>query len=104
MSNSLITEVLKIEREADNILNDARLEAERVISNIDKEVKSIKTALESEFQYKLGKLKEEIAAQQRLEEERLRNDYELPKRKFLNIDNKKKEDAINCVLKYIQAL
>ena len=104
MSNSLIAEVLKIEREADNILNDARLEAERVISNIDKEVKSIKTALESEFKHTLEKLKEEIAAQQRLEEERLWNDYELPKRKFLNIDNKKKEDAINCVLKYIQAL
>lgn len=104
MNNSLIAEVLKIEQEADNILNDARLEAEKVISSIDKEVKSIKTALESEFQHKLGKLKEEIAAQQRLEEERLRNDYELSKRKFLNIDNKKKEDAINCVLKYIQAL
>ena len=46
MSDHLITEILKIEEEADRIVNEARLKAREITANVHHEIESIKITCE----------------------------------------------------------
>jgi len=101
MSDHLITEILKIEEEADRIVNDARQKAGEIIVNIHHEIESIKITRENEYRQKLEIGKASIAKLQKSEEEGLRNESELLKKKLLNINGKSMEDAVTWVVKHI---
>jgi F0F1-type ATP synthase membrane subunit b/b' len=101
MSDHLIVDVLKIEEEADNIINDGKQKAEKIVANIHDEIESIKTNLEKEYRQKLELLKAKIADLQKTEEERLRNEFELLRRNILHINSKIMEDAVKWVIKHI---
>ena len=74
MSDHLITEVLKIEEEADRIVNEARRKAKEIAANVHHETESIKTTCENEYIQKLAIVKARIAELQKSEEEGLRNE------------------------------
>ena len=101
MSDHLITEVLKIEEDADRILNEARLKAREIIANVHHETESIETTCENEYRQKLEIVKARIAELQKSEEEGLRNESELLKKKLLNINSKSIEAAVTWVVKHI---
>ena len=101
MSDHLIKEVLNTEAEADNIVNNARQKTERIIADIDNEINLIKGILENKQHQKLELLRAEIVNLQMSEEEGLRNESELLKKKLLNINNKSMEDAVTWVVKHI---
>ncbi|MFN3531773.1 MAG: hypothetical protein ACK41Q_04550 [Candidatus Brocadia sp.] len=101
MTDHLIADILKIEVEADNIVNGGKQKAEKIIANIRDEIESIKTNLEKEYRQKLEILKVKIADLQKSEEERLRNEFELLKGNLLHINSKIVEDAVNWVIKLI---
>ena len=101
MSDHLITEVLKIEEDADRILNEARLKAREIIANVHHETESIETTCENKYSQKLEIVKARIAELQKSEEEGLRNESELLKKKLLNINSKSMEDAVRWVVKHI---
>ncbi|MEK6559306.1 MAG: hypothetical protein AABZ43_04095 [Planctomycetota bacterium] len=101
MSDHLIKEVLNIEAEADNIVNNARQKAERIIADVDNEINLIKNNLENKYHQKLELLRAEIVNLQMSEEERLKNEFESLKEKLLHIDGKSMENAVNWVLKRI---
>ncbi|HHT9114231.1 MAG: hypothetical protein HZA47_11560 [Planctomycetes bacterium] len=101
MSDHLITEVLKIEEGADRILNEARQKAREIIVNVHHETESIETTCENEYRKKLEIVKARIAELQKSEEEGLRNESELLKKKLLNINSKSMEDVVTWVVKYI---
>lgn len=101
MSDHLIKEVLNIEAEADNIVNNARQKAERIIANIDNEINLIKGILENKQHQKLELLRAEIVNLQMSEEERLKNEFESLKEKLLHIDSKSLGNTVNWVLKRI---
>ena len=101
MSDHLITEVLKIEEEADRIVNEARQKAKEVTANVHHETKSIETTCENEYRKKLDIVKARIAELQKSEEEGLRNESELLKKKLFNINSKSTEDVVRWVLKHI---
>lgn len=101
MSDHLITEILKIEEEADRIVNEARLKAREIIADIHNEVESIKTTYENEYLQKLEIVKARIHELQKSEEEGLRNESEALKKKLLNINSKSMEDAVRWVVKHI---
>ena len=101
MSDHLIADVLKIELEADTIVRDAKQKAGKIIADIHNEIGSIKTNLENEYRQKLETLKSKTFDLQKSEEERLRNEFELFKKKLLHIDDKILEDAVKWVVKHI---
>lgn len=101
MGDHLIADILKIEVEADNIVNDGKQKAEKIIANIHDEIESIKINLEKEYHQKLEILKAKIANLQKSEEERLRNEFELLKGNLLHLNSKNVEDAVNWVIKHI---
>lgn len=101
MSDHLITEVLKIEAEADNIVNDAKEKAAKIIADIHNEIGFIKTNLENEYRQRLEIVKSKTFDLQKSEEERLRNEFELLEEKLLYVKNKFMEDAVNWVIKHI---
>ena len=101
MSDHLITEILKIEEEADRIVNEARQKAREIIVNIHHEIESIKITCENEYRKKLEIVKVRIAKLQKSEEEGLRNKSELLKKKLLNINSKSIEAAVTWVVKHI---
>lgn len=101
MSDNLIKEVLNIEAEADNIVNNARQKAERIIADVDNEINLIKNNLENKYHQKLELLRAEIADIQKSEEERLKNEFESLTEKLPCIDRKSMEDAVNWMLKRI---
>ena len=82
MSDHLIKEVLNIEAEADNIVNNARQKAERIIADVDNEINLIKNNLENKYHQKLELLRAEIVNLQMSEEERLKNEFESLKEKL----------------------
>src|SRR3972149_7473762 len=97
MSDHLITEVLKIEEEADRIVNEDRQKAREIIVNIHHEIESIKITCENEYRQKLEIIKAGIAELQKSEAEGLRNESELLKKKLLNINSKRIEAAVTRV-------
>lgn len=101
MSDHLIAEVLKIETEADNIVGDAKQKAGKIIANIHTEIGFIRAALENEYRQKLEILKSKTVDLQKSEEERLRNEFELLKKKLLHINTKIMENAVDWVVKHI---
>ena len=101
MSDHLITEVRKIEEDADRIVNEARLKAREIIANVHHETESIETTCENEYRQKLEIVKARIAELQKSEEEGLRNESELLKKKLLYINSKSMEDAVAWVVKHI---
>lgn len=101
MSEHLITEILKIEEDADRIVNEARQKAREITADIHNEIESIKTTYENEYRKKLEIVKARIAELQKSEEEDLRNESELLKKKLLNINSKNMEDAVRWVVKHI---
>ena len=101
MSDHLITEVLKIEEEADRIVNEARQKAKEITANVHHETESIKTTCENAYRQKLEIVKAGIAELQKSEEEGLRNESELLKKKLLNINSKSIEDAVAWAVKHI---
>jgi len=101
MSDHLITEILKIEEGADRIVNEARQKAREIIANAHHEIESIKITCENEYRKKLDIVKARIAELQKSEEEGLRNESELLKKKLLNINSKSMEDAVRWVVKHI---
>ena len=101
MSDHLITEILKIEEDADRIVNEARLKAREIIANVHHETESIETTCENEYRQKLEIIKARIAELQKSEEEGLRNESELLKKKILNINSKSIENAVTWVVKHI---
>lgn len=101
MSDHLIKEVLNIEAEADNIVNNARQKAERIIADVDNEINLTKNNLENKYHQKLELLRAEIVNLQMSEEERLKNEFESLKEKLLHIDGKSMGNAVNWVLKRI---
>ncbi len=101
MADHLITEILKIEAEADRIIHDAKQKAEKIIASIHYEIELVKTALEGEYQRNLEKLPSKIAGLRKPEEEHLRNEFELSKKKLLAVDDAILEDAVHCVLRHI---
>ena len=101
MSDHLIAEVLKIEEDADRILNEARLKAREIIANVHHETESIETTCENKYRQKLEIVKARIAELQKSEEEGLRNESELLKKKLLYINSKSMEDAVAWVVKHI---
>jgi len=101
MSDHLITEILKIEEEADCIVNEARQKAKEITANVHYEIESIKITCENEYRKKLEIVKARIAELQKSEEEGLRNESELLKKKLLNINSKSMEDAVRWVVKHI---
>ena len=101
MSDHLITEVLKIEEEANRIVNEARQKAKEITANVHHETESIKTTCENAYRQKLEIVKAGIAELQKSEEEGLRNESELLKKKLLNINSKSMEDAVRWVVKHI---
>ena len=101
MSDHLIAEVLKIEEDADRILNEARLKAREIIANVHHETESIETTCENKYRQKLEIVKARIAELQKSEEEGLRNESELLKKKLLNINSKSIEDAVAWAVKHI---
>ena len=101
MSDHLITEILKLEEDADRIVNEARLKAREIIANVHHETESIETTCENKYRQKLEIVKARIAELQKSEEEGLRNESELLKKKLLNINSKSMEDAVTWVVKHI---
>lgn len=101
MSDHLITEVLKIEEEADRIVNVARQQAKEITANVYHETKSIETTCKNEYRKKLDIVKARISELQKSEEEGLRNESELLKKKLLNINSKSMEDAVTWAVKHI---
>ena len=101
MSDHLITEILKIEEEADLIVNEARRKAREIIAGIHDEIESIKVSHENEYRQKLEIIKARIAELQKYEAEGLKNESELLKKKLLNINSKSIEDAVRWVVKHI---
>ena len=101
MSDHLITEILKIEEDADRIVNEARLKAGEIIADIHNEVESIKTTYENEYHQKLEIVKARIHELQKSEEEGLRNESEALKKKLLQVNRKNVEDAVAWVVKHI---
>ena len=101
MSDNLITEILKIEEDADRIVNEARLKAREITANVHHETESIETACENEYRQELEIVKARINELQKAEEEGLRNESELLKRKLLNINSKSMEDSVRWVVKHI---
>jgi vacuolar-type H+-ATPase subunit H len=101
MSDHLIAEVLKIEEEADRIVNEARQKARDIIANVHHEIESIRISCENEYRKKLEIVKAGIGELQKSEEEGLRNESELLKKKLLNINSKSMEDAVTWVVKHI---
>ncbi len=101
MSYHLIAEVLKIEEEADRIVNEARQRAGEIIANVHHEIESIKITCENGYRRKLEMVKAGITELQKSEEEGLRNESELLKKKLLNINSKSMEDAVTWVVKHI---
>ena len=101
MSDHLITEILKLEEDADRIVNEARLKAREIIANVHHETESIETTCENEYRQKLEIIKARIAELQKSEEEGLRNESELLKKKILNINSKSIENAVTWVVKHI---
>ncbi len=101
MGDHLITEVLNIEAEADNIVSEAKQKAEGIVANIHNEIELIKTAFENEYRQKLEMLKAKIAELQKTEEEGLRNEFELLEKKLLHINNESIENAVDWVVKHI---
>ena len=101
MNNHLISEVLQIEEEADNLVNEARQKAELIIVNIPNEINSIKAILENKYQQDLEEIRIKMAHARQGEEGRLKNEYEALKEKLYTVDNKTIEDAVHCVIKYM---
>ena len=101
MSDHLITEVLKIEEDADRIVNEARQKAREITANVHHEIESIEITCENEYRQKLEIIKARIAELQKSEEEGLRNESELLKKKILNINSKSIENAVTWVVKHI---
>ncbi len=101
MSDHLITEILKIEEEADRIVNEARQKAKEITANVHYEIESIKITCENAYRQKLEIVKAGIAELQKSEAEGLRNESELLKKKLLNINSKSIEDAVRWVVKQI---
>ena len=101
MSDHLITEILKIEEDANRIVNEARQKAREITANVHYETESIETTCENEYRQKLEIVKARIAELQKSEEEGLRNESELLKKKLLNINSKSMEDAVTWVVKHI---
>jgi len=101
MSDHLITEILKIEEEANRIVNEARQMAKEITANVHHETKSIETTCENEYRQKLEIVMARIAELQKSEEEGLRNESELLKKKLLNINSKSIEDAVAWAVKHI---
>lgn len=101
MSDHLIADILKIEIEVDNIVNEGKQKAEKIIANSHNAIESIKTNLEKKYRQKLDILKAKFADMHKSEEERLRNEFELLKEKLLHINRKIMEDAVNWVIKHI---
>ena len=101
MSDHLITEILKIEEEANRIVNEARQMAKEITANVNHETKSIETTCENAYRQKLEIVKAGIAELQKSEEEGLRNESELLKKKLLNINSKSMEDVVMWVVKHI---
>ena len=101
MGDHLITEIAEIEAEADNIVRDAHRKAEKVIANVPNEISLAKATLENEYHQKFEKSKAKIIEFQKSEEERLKNEFELLKKRLLHVDGKSMEDAVNWVVKHI---
>ncbi|HHT9137495.1 MAG TPA: hypothetical protein ACFYEK_09670 [Candidatus Wunengus sp. YC60] len=101
MSNHLITEILKIEEEADLVVNEARKKAREIVAGIHHEIESIKTTLENEYRQKLEISNARISEQQKTEAEGLRNESESLKNKLLSINSKSIEDTVRWVVKHI---
>jgi vacuolar-type H+-ATPase subunit H len=101
MSDHLIAEILKIEEEADRIVNEARQKAREITATVHHEIESIKITCENEYRKKLEIVKAGIAELQKSEEEGLKNKSELLKKKVLNINSKSTEDAVRWVVKHI---
>ena len=101
MSDHLITEILKIEEDANRIVNEAGQKAREITANVHHEIESIETTCENEYRQKLEIVKARIAKLQKSEEEGLRNESELLKKKLLNINSKSMEDAVTWAVKHI---
>lgn len=101
MSGHLITEILAIEVEADNIVHDARQKAGEIATGIRNEVERIQSAIEDEYRRKLEALKTQLAVQQTAEAERLRNKFESLKKRLLQKNGKNMEDAVAWTIKYL---
>ena len=101
MSDQLVTEILNIEAEADNVVGEARQKTAGIVANIHNEIELIKTAFENEYRQKLEMLKAKIAELQKSEEEGLRNEFELLEKKLLHINNERIENAVDWVVKHI---
>ncbi|MBI2557298.1 MAG: hypothetical protein HY607_03375 [Planctomycetes bacterium] len=101
MSDNLITEILKIEGEADRIVNEARQKAREITANVHHEIESIETTCENEYRQKLEIVKARFAELQKSEAEGLRHESELLKKKLLNINSKSIEAAVTWVVKHI---
>ena len=101
MSDHLITEILKIEEEADRIVNEARQKAREITANVHHVIESIETTCENEYRQKLEIVKARFAELQKSEAEGLRNESELLIKKLLNINSKSIEAAVTWVVKHI---
>lgn len=101
MRDHIITEILKIEAEADTIVSDAKQKAGQIIDKIPAEIDFIRATIENEHHQKLEMLKLKITELQKSEEECLKNEFELRKKKLLQIDDKTMEDAVEWVVKYL---
>ncbi|MBI2470125.1 MAG: hypothetical protein HYV59_02615 [Planctomycetes bacterium] len=101
MSDHLITEILKIEEEADLVVNGAKRKAREIVAGIHNKIESIKASHENEYRQKLERSKAKISEQQKTEAEGLKNESELLKKKLLNLNSKSMEDAVEWVVKQI---
>lgn len=104
MSDHLITDILEIEAEADSIVSNAKRKAGEIMAKVPGDVESIRTSCENEYREQIETLKQEIADLQKSEEGRLRSAFELTKKKFISINDKNTEDAVNWVVNLINEL
>ena len=101
MNNHLISEVLQIEAEADNLVTEARQKVELIIASVPNEINSIKAFLENKYHQDLEEMRIKKAHARQGEVERLKNEYEALKEKLNTVDNKTIEDAVHCLIKHM---
>ncbi|MFQ5965069.1 MAG: hypothetical protein ACE5KZ_12400 [Candidatus Scalinduaceae bacterium] len=101
MNENLMTEILKFEDEANNIIYDAKKKIRQMEIEKEKEIEKITKDLEKEFNEKVNMLKATIQREQKDEEGRLKEQFEASKKRLRQIDPKVLEGMIMLVYEEI---
>ncbi len=99
MKEDIVTSILKIEEEANNIILEAKTKARQREKEIEQEISKITDRLQKEFNKDAEELKVQIQKKQLEEENKVKHTFEQKIKKIEEIDPEIEDEMVGLVLK-----